>query len=470
MSQLFRSHETLFSALDAEAATALAAGNSDVTVVLSPEGVVLDVAFRDRGLDAWDLEEWIGRPWSETVTLESRGKIDELLGDAAETSPTRPRQVNHPAADKRDLPISYRVVAFSGWPNRIAFGTDLRPMAEMQQRLVAAQVEMEDDYRKLRDVESRYRIVFHLALEPLLVVEGQTLKVLEVNEGAARMLDRPVDKLVGVLVTAIFSKLDQALAAESLRGIEARARPDLFHARQAASERRMVVRVIPFRMSGRTNLLVRLADEEAIHVDPTAADGRMAAVVQNIPDGIIVLDEKTNVVDANPAFLDLIRVMTLDRIEDRSIDNWLGGSPVDVQVLMANLREHGVIRRFSSVIRDDLGGMGPVEVSAAKLHGRQGPLFGLAIREAPSPPPIHSGFGVHRADAGSQLTDLVGRVPLKDVVRDTADVIEKLCIEAALRLTENNRASAADMLGLSRQSLYIKLKRYGIADFDGTEA
>jgi DNA-binding NtrC family response regulator len=58
----------------------------------------------------------------------------------------------------------------------------------------------------------------------------------------------------------------------------------------------------------------------------------------------------------------------------------------------------------------------------------------------------------------------VGRVPLKDLVRDTADIIEKLCIEAALRLTDNNRASAADMLGLSRQSLYIKLRRYGISD------
>ena len=64
------------------------------------------------------------------------------------------------------------------------------------------------------------------------------------------------------------------------------------------------------------------------------------------------------------------------------------------------------------------------------------------------------------------MTELVGRVPLKDLVRDTTDIIEKLCIEAALRLTRDNRASAADMLGLSRQSLYIKLRRYGIGDLD----
>jgi DNA-binding NtrC family response regulator len=38
-----------------------------------------------------------------------------------------------------------------------------------------------------------------------------------------------------------------------------------------------------------------------------------------------------------------------------------------------------------------------------------------------------------------------------------------MCIEAALEMTHNNRASAAEMLGLSRQSLYVKLRRFGIS-------
>jgi DNA-binding NtrC family response regulator len=39
-----------------------------------------------------------------------------------------------------------------------------------------------------------------------------------------------------------------------------------------------------------------------------------------------------------------------------------------------------------------------------------------------------------------------------------------MCIEAALKLTGDNRATAAEMLGLSRQSLYVKLRRFGLAD------
>ena len=62
------------------------------------------------------------------------------------------------------------------------------------------------------------------------------------------------------------------------------------------------------------------------------------------------------------------------------------------------------------------------------------------------------------------MTDLVGRVPLRELVRETTDIIERMCIEAALKMSGQSRASAAEMLGLSRQSLYVKLRRYGIGD------
>ena len=68
-----------------------------------------------------------------------------------------------------------------------------------------------------------------------------------------------------------------------------------------------------------------------------------------------------------------------------------------------------------------------------------------------------------------QLTELVGRVPLKDLVGETTDIIERLCIEAALELTQDNRAAAAEMLGLSRQSLYVKLRRHGLGDLPADE-
>ena len=63
-----------------------------------------------------------------------------------------------------------------------------------------------------------------------------------------------------------------------------------------------------------------------------------------------------------------------------------------------------------------------------------------------------------------QLTELVGRMSLKEIVRESTDLIERLCIEAALAYTSDNRASAAEVLGVSRQSLYSKLHRHGLGN------
>jgi DNA-binding NtrC family response regulator len=65
-------------------------------------------------------------------------------------------------------------------------------------------------------------------------------------------------------------------------------------------------------------------------------------------------------------------------------------------------------------------------------------------------------------DAMRNVMDLVGSAPLKDIVSATTDVVEKMCIETAVELTNNNRVAAAEMLGLSRQSLYVKLRKYGL--------
>ena len=66
----------------------------------------------------------------------------------------------------------------------------------------------------------------------------------------------------------------------------------------------------------------------------------------------------------------------------------------------------------------------------------------------------------------SSVVELVGSSKLKDIVAETADVVERMCIETAVELTRNNRVAAAEMLGLSRQSLYVKLRKYGLVSKD----
>lgn len=53
-------------------------------------------------------------------------------------------------------------------------------------------------------------------------------------------------------------------------------------------------------------------------------------------------------------------------------------------------------------------------------------------------------------------------MPLRTVVDETVAVVERNYVNAALRLTDGNRTAAAQLLGLSRQSLHTKLHRYGL--------
>ena len=92
------------------------------------------------------------------------------------------------------------------------------------------------------------------------------------------------------------------------------------------------------------------------------------------------------------------------------------------------------------------------------------PCLGFTLRNVSQRVTTERTAGRQRPRTVDQLTELVGRVPLKELVRDSSDMIERLCIEAALQLTGDNRAAAAEILGLSRQSLYSKLRRYGLGD------
>ena len=114
-------------------------------------------------------------------------------------------------------------------------------------------------------------------------------------------------------------------------------------------------------------------------------------------------------------------------------------------------------------------GCAEVELSGAALRDSEPACFGFTVRDVGPRLSAVQRTAPPLSRSVEQLTELVGRVPLKGIVRETSDIIERLCIEAALELTQDNRASAAEMLGLSRQSLYVKLRRYGLGDLVDSE-
>ena len=167
---------------------------------------------------------------------------------------------------------------------------------------------------------------------------------------------------------------------------------------------------------------------------------------------------------ANRAFLDMVQLATEEQARGESLERWLGRPGVDFNLLTAHLREHRSIRLFATTLRGEYGSTVDVEICAVAVPEGEDPCLGFTIRDAGQRRVTERRDGRERPRSVEQLAELVGRVPLKELVRESSDMIERLCIEAALELTRDNRASAAEILGLSRQSLYAKLRRHGLGD------
>ncbi len=456
--------------LDSEAAATLIAAASDITLVLDGTGAVNDAAIRSDGLAAElrDSAAWRGQEFTAIVAPDSRPKVAALLAGAAGEAETRWRHINHLATDGRSIPILYCCVQLEGG-RLVAFGRDLRDLSVLQQRLVNAQQNLERDYGRLRDVETRYRLLFQLSGEAVLILDAARMRVLEANPAAQAVFGGETPDLPGTALSALFTPESVALVEAHLGAVRAGVRVDEVAAR-TASGREMTVKASFFRQDAESLFLVRVsAADLPVAGSVPSARIKLLWAVERAPDGFVVTDADGRVIVGNAAFFEMVELAHEESGRGRPLDDWIGTAGVDVPVLLANLRQRGAVRFFASTVRGEDGAVVPVEISAVSvLNGGQA-CYGFAIRNvAPrmAPPVAADGPAAARALPRSveQLTELIGQVPLKDLVREATEVIERLCIEAALDLTGNNRASAAEMLGLSRQSLYVKLRRYGLGD------
>jgi len=452
-----------FADLAPEAVAAAVATAGDVTVLLDARGVVLDVAYGSEELAREWGARWVGRPWAEAAAEDSRPKVEGLLRDAAAGEAPRWRHVNHPSAQGQDVPVQYVAVRLDGDGRVLASGRDLRAISALQQRLVAAQQSVERDYARLRNMEMRYRLLFQATPEAILIVDAPTLKIAEANPAAASLLGETAERLVGRTLLEAFDAQGAEAVQTLLAAVRATGRADEAAAGAATADRRFRVAASLFRHDGASLFLIRLAPPEEAGGGPARAKGGLGALAEKLPDALVVTDPDGRVLEANHAFLDLAQLATAEQARGEPLERWLGRPGVDMGVLSANLRQHGVVRLYATTLKGEFGATLDVEVSAASTADEAGARFGFVVRNVTRRISAE-GRKPELPRSVEQLKELVGRVPLKTLVRETTDVVEQLCIEAALELTGDNRASAAEILGLSRQSLYVKLRRYGLGD------
>lgn len=488
--------------LKAEAFGSLLEWSADLVLVLDLQARVIDSAGAIDGLDTQELRRWKGRLLADLVTQESRGKLLALIDAAMQLEPLQApsrhkakaaermheareqrlsdgrsgslqhedlamwRQLNHSLKDG-SLPVSYRVRRIQHDGPLLAIGRSLGTVVQLQQQFIQSQQQVEREMTRLRDLETRYRLLFQHSEEPLLLLDAHSLRVLEANAASHQHFQWSDKRLAN-------KSLSSAVDAKSLRSI--RSQVDQLRASGLAEEARVrhakakdeyLATVQALRHEGQIQVLLRLSPVAA----RSPADRNQAHHAQSwfdhSPDAVVVCDTQGTIQKANPAFLDMVRLGHEGLVRGESLARWLGRGVVDLDVLLSGLKQSSHVRHYLTAISSELGT--PIEVEIAAAHfDEQAKSLGFTMRACG---PRSSKAGQRNpalTRSMEQLSELVGSVSLKDLVRESTDVIERLCIEAALQMTRDNRASAAEMLGLSRQSLYTKLRRYGLAEYENS--
>ena len=453
---------------------------SDFVLRLNKTGTILEVQINSdsltRDLESAGSQDWVGSDWPDTVTVESRQKVVSLLRDVASSSSGSMakaigwRHINYTmkaGSSSYDLPLNVTAVRADDLGTIFVLGRDLRATAALQQQLVDTQQTMERDYLRLRFMEARYRAMLQTAERGLAVIDAVSLRVQEANETAWQLLDGNSKKRTSKTFVEYF-EIDARAQITSWLGRlgtgVAQVPPLTVTLRQRDESVRLQASVLR-QQEGLVYLV--WVDTISVAVAPSLVSERglmLLDVVESIPDAFVVTNADGKVLTANAAFVEMSQMATLEHVRGERLSRWLSRAEIDLSMLTNSLRQHRSFRQVVTDIRGEYGSMTTAEISGVSVQADGAACFGYLIRDVSRRANGESVSPRMMPRSVDELKELVGRVSLKDIVGETTDLIEQLCIEAALELTGDNRAAASEMLGLSRQSLYVKLRRFGASD------
>jgi transcriptional regulator PpsR len=443
----------------------------DVTVLMTPDGVICDEVRINSSMPQTLFRSWPGKTLRDTVTTESRIKIEQLIDEASRGQSSRWRQVNHPILDGQDLPISYSALKAGPQGHIIAIGRDMSTVAQLQQRLLSAEQAIEAEYQRLRNAETRFRMLLQSASDAIMIVEARSGRIVEFNALAASLLNRPSKRMQNTEILDVFSGGDREAVKAALEALKNTGRADDIVLKPTADQQQANMSFSMFRQENTQYFVLRmvphLVGNSAVVMPKTQS--KVVRIISEMPDGFVVTDTDLNVLTANSAFVEMVQLASEEQARGISLERWLGRQGVDLAIVVSQLQERGEIRNFNTIVRGQFGVVDEVEVCAVAVTEGDTPCFGFSLHRM-----SRQRMNGNKAENGllrsvDEFTRLVGKVPLKELVRESTDIIERLCIEAALQMNGDNRANAAEMLGLSRQSLYMKLHRYGIDNHEDAE-
>jgi len=357
-------------------------------------------------------------------------------------------------------------VLLGGRAGMLAIGKNLQAVAELQSRLIAAQQTIERDYWKLREIETRYRLVFDASNEAVLIVSAANLRIIEANPTAVEALNsqrRRNEDLSGRELLHEVAAADREAVRDMLARVRERGKALSILVHLGPEARPWMLRGSLISAEPGHVFLLQFTAAAALSVtDEKAGHSTVEDLIDHLPDGFVALDGAGIIRHANQAFLDLVQVGTKGSAIGESLGRWLSQPGADLNALLVNIQKHKTVRLFTTTIRGELGTETEIEISASAGESEQGQI-GVLLRNVARRLPSGGEADLLRSALRS-MSEQIGKSSLRSLVKNTVGIVEQHYVKQALELAGGNRTATAELLGLSRQSLYAKLNRYGLED------
>lgn len=438
----------------------------DITLLLDMEGVIREATLSP-SMASESVDGWLGRPWVEIAGDLGGDKVKRMVDDARVTGISAFRQINQRFPSGLEIPIEFTTVLLGGKAGMLAIGKNLQAVAELQSRLIAAQQTMERDYWKLREIETRYRLVFDASNEAVVIVLAASLRIAEANLAAIEALGlslRRDEDVAGREFLTHIAENDRDSVRDMLARVRDRGKALSILVHVGPKSKPWMLRG-SLMMSDAGNAFILQftpASNSSLEIERREVS-TIEELIDRVPDGFVAVDQDGVIRHVNQAFLDLVQVGSKSSVVGESLSRWLWQPGADMNALLANVQRHGTVRLFTTTIRGELGSDTEIEISAATGEGSEQNYIGVLLRNIARRLTSAAEDDSLRA-ALSSIGEQIGKSSLRKLVKNTVSIVEQHYVKEALEIAGGNRTATAELLGLSRQSLYAKLNRYGFDD------
>ncbi len=439
---------------------------SDIILILNKDSTVDEVYVSNAKNSLGNLDHWQGQNINALLTEESKPKLKKRLsGVSKQDQPASSFiELNHVDEGEREFPARYTIHSADDAGAVILVGRDLRATAEVQQQLVRAQLALEKEYEKHRDFDTRYRVLRDNLNEAIIFVDASNGRILDANLLAAKLFNVDSNGLIGQSINSVLKNINRRSALELLLNAATEKDPLPMAAKTAQTKETLKIHPTLFRSAGDMMLLCRLDVGERDASEAEQLTSALGTLFRTGSDAIVFTDSSGEIRHANEEFLRLCDVVHLSDLKEKMLGDFLLRGSIDQKILLETTAQTGRIKTFATKIKSAHDTETDVEIASCHLNDQPNPYFGFVLRNRSQIEAIRERESSEKATHNAM--ELVGTAPLKELVAATADVVEKMCIETAVKLTDNNRVAAAELLGLSRQSFYVRLRKYDLLKKD----